>query len=258
MRALLIVGCGLLGLALGSFLNVVVYRVPRGESIVYPGSRCPACGAPIAARDNVPVVSWLVLRGRCRSCAAPISPRYVVLEVLTALLFAGAAARLGFNVALPAVLAATATLVALSAVDLERLLLPKRIVYPGTAVALVLLVLAALVDGAWGRLADAAACGGAWFALFFLINLVSPRALGFGDVRLSPLLGLVLGWLGWRYAVVGFFAANLLGAVVGVVLIAAGRMQRRQPIPYGVFLAAGTVATVLAGPVAVSWMSSIR
>ncbi|HQU25521.1 MAG TPA: prepilin peptidase [Acidimicrobiales bacterium] len=258
MLGALIVGCGVLGLVVGSFLNVVIYRVPRGESVVRPGSHCPSCGTPIAARDNVPVLSWVFLRGRCRTCGAAISPRYVLVEALTGLLFAGIAARLGESAVLPAVLAAVATLVALAAIDLEKLILPKRVLYPGLALATLLLIEAALVDRAWGRLGTAAACAGAWFILFFLINLAAPRALGFGDVRLSPLLGAILGWFGWRYAVVGFFAANVVGLVVGVALIATGRMSRRQPIPYGVFLAVGAVGTLLAGPVAVSWMSGIR
>ena len=258
MLAALIVGCGILGLAIGSFLNVVIYRVPRGESIVRPGSHCPACEAQIAARDNVPVISWMVLRGRCRSCGAAISPRYLLIEVLTGVLFALTAARLGATGVLPAVLVADATLVALAAVDLERLLLPKRIVYPGLALVLALLLGAAVVEGAWGRLGIAVVCAVAWYSLFFAINLAAPRALGFGDVRLSLLLGIVLGWFGWRYVVVGFFAANLFGAVVGVALIATGRLSRRQPVPYGVFLATGTIGTLLAGPIAVSWLAGVR
>ncbi len=258
MFTALVVGCAVAGLAVGSFLNVVIYRVPRGESVVRPGSHCPACAAPIGALDNVPVVSWLVLRGRCRHCGARISARYLLVEVATAALFAGVAARLGATAALPAELAAVATLVALSVIDVERLVLPKRVVYPGLVVTGLLLVAAAVHDHAGGRLGEAAACAGAWFALFFVLNLAAPRALGFGDVRLAPLLGASLGWLGWRYAVVGFFGANLVGAVVGIALIASGRMSRRQPIPYGVFLAIGTVGTILAGPAAVSWTTGIR
>lgn len=260
MSAAVVAVCGVLGLVVGSFLNVVVYRVPRGESIVRPGSHCPACGATLSAIENVPVVSWLVLRGRCRHCGAAISPRYLVVELLTGGLFAGAAARLGTAAAsaLPAILAAFATLVALSAIDLERLVLPRRVVYPGATLVAALLVEAAATGHAWGRLGEAAACAAAWFALFFLINLAAPRALGFGDVRLAPLLGATLGWFGWRYALVGFFGANVVGAVVGIALIASGRMGRRQPVPYGVFLAIGVVGTILTGPVAVSWMSGIR
>ncbi|MHB1568611.1 MAG: prepilin peptidase [Acidimicrobiales bacterium] len=258
MRTVLVVWCALLGLVIGSFLNVVIYRVPRGESILRPGSHCPRCGSALGARDNVPVVSWIALRGRCRYCETAISPRYLAVEVLTAVLFASAGLRLGFSAALPAALAAIAVLVALSVIDLERLILPKKVVYAGLIAEIILLVFASVHDHAWSRLGVAGACAVAWFTFFFLINLVAPRALGFGDVRLSLLLGVFLGWFGWRYAVVGFFLANLVGAVVGLGLIVTRRMDRSQPVPYGLFLAAGAVGTFLAGPVFVSWATGIR
>ena len=129
MLALLIVACGLLGLAVGSFLNVVVYRVPLHESVVSPPSHCPSCDTPILARDNIPLLSWLILHGRCRSCRAPISPQYPVVEVLCAALFAGVAGRFGFNGELPAMLALVGGLLALSIIDYEHLILPKSVVY---------------------------------------------------------------------------------------------------------------------------------
>ena len=128
MLGILIVGCAVLGLAVGSFLNVVIYRVPRGESIVTPPSACPTCHSPIAPWDNIPVFSWLVLRGRCRNCQAPISARYPLVELATAGLFAGTAARFGYQWDLPAFLVLFAGLLALSCIDVERLLLPKKIV----------------------------------------------------------------------------------------------------------------------------------
>jgi leader peptidase (prepilin peptidase)/N-methyltransferase len=246
--ALLIVVCAVFGLAVGSFLNVVIYRVPHHESIVSPRSRCPVCHAPIRERDNIPVVSWLVLRGRCRDCGAAISPRYVLVELAGGALFAGLAARLGFNWDLPAYLALFSGLLALSCIDVEHLMLPKKVIYPTFLLVSVLLVLAAAVNDTWHLLVMAALYAVGWFVAFFLLNLASPRALGFGDVRLAPLLGLGLGWLGWRYVVLGFFAANLIGAVVGVALIASKRIDRRQPIPYGVFLAVGVAVAVFAGP----------
>lgn len=240
--------CALAGLAVGSFLNVVIYRVPLHQSIVSPRSHCPACEHPIRERDNVPVVSWLVLRGRCRDCRAPISPRYLLVELATGALFAGLAARLGYSWVLPAMLVLFASLLALAAIDLERLILPKSIVYWSIAVVAILLTIAAAADGEWGRLSVAGLCAAGWFVAFFLLNLASPRSLGFGDVRLAPLLGLGLGWFGWRYVVLGFFAANLAGAVIGIALILAKRMRRDQAIPYGVFLAMGVAVAVFAGP----------
>ncbi|MGO9855011.1 MAG: prepilin peptidase [Acidimicrobiales bacterium] len=240
--------CTLLGLAVGSFLNVVIYRVPRGESIVSPRSACPTCGAPIRERDNVPVVSWLLLRGRCRDCKAPISPRYPLIELVCAGLFAGTAARFGHQWDLPAYLVLFAGLLALSCIDIEQLLLPKKIVYPLTGLVTALLLLAAAATGEWHAFATAVYCALGWFAVFFALNFISPRILGFGDVRLSLVLGVALGWLGVWYVLLGFFAANLIGAVIGLALIATKHMSRNDRIPYGVFLALGCAVAVFAGP----------
>src|SRR5580704_7106152 len=181
MTALTIIYCGVLGLMVGSFLNVVIYRVPRGESIVRPRSACPSCGAPIAGRDNIPVVSWLLLRGHCRQCAAPISGRYPLVEAGCGALFAGVAARAGDHWDLPAFLVAFAGLFALACIDAEKMVLPKRVLYPTFGLTAALFVLAAAEAGTWHRLLVAAICGVAWAAAFFVLNFASPRLLGFGD-----------------------------------------------------------------------------
>jgi len=253
MLGVLIGVCALFGLAIGSFLNVVIYRVPRNESVVSPRSKCPSCSAPIRDRDNIPVYSWLVLKGRCRDCRAPISPRYLFVELATGALFAGAAARLGFQWDLPAFLVLLAGLLALACIDLERLVLPKKVVYPTLALVGGLFIVAAELTGEWHNLLVAATCSAAWFVVFFLVNLAGPRVLGFGDVRLALVIGLGLGWLGWRYVVLGFFAANFIGAVIGVTLIVMKKMTREQPVPYGVFLAMGTAFAIFAGPEIVSF-----
>jgi leader peptidase (prepilin peptidase)/N-methyltransferase len=248
MLGLLIGFCGLLGLVVGSFLNVVIYRVPRDESIVTPRSSCPACGASIRERDNIPVVSWLVLHGRCRDCRAPISARYPLVELACAGLFAGTAARFGRAWDLPAYLVLFAGLLALSCIDVERLILPKKIVYPLTILVAALLILAAAETGRWHDYVIGIVSAVGWFVVFFGMNLASPRLLGFGDVRLSLVLGLSLGWLGVGYVLLGFFAANLIGAVVGITLIVTKQLERQSRIPYGVFLASGCAVAVFAGP----------
>jgi leader peptidase (prepilin peptidase) / N-methyltransferase len=254
----LIGGCALFGLIIGSFLNVVIYRVPRNESIASPRSRCPACGATIKGYDNVPVLSWLVLKGKCRHCRSPISSRYLFVEVATGALFAGLAARLGYNWDLPAFLVLFASLVTLACIDAEHLILPKRIVYPALAIVVALFIMAAGATDDWHRFGIAVACSIGWFVLFFIINLASPRLLGFGDVRLALLLGLGLGWLGWRYLVIGFLVANLIGVIVGVTLIALKRMTHEQPIPYAVFLSSGTAIAVFTGQEIVPWFTKIH
>ena len=247
MPTILVALCLLFGLAIGSFLNVVIYRVPRKESVVSPASHCPACGSSIRARDNIPVISWLILRGRCRDCHVLIPKRYPLVELGCAALFVATAIKIGPKWDLPGQLVLVATLIALAIIDLEHLILPKRIVYPATLSVFVLLVLASAASHDWERLVVSLICALAWFLIFFAINVMSPRALGFGDVRLAPLLGLGLGWLGALYAVIGFFAANLIGALVGMALLATKRMQRSQQIPYAVFLAVGVEVAVFGG-----------
>lgn len=248
MTPLLVAGCGVLGLAVGSFLNVVIHRVPRGASIVAPRSACPDCGTPISNRDNVPVVSWLLLGGRCRSCGRPISWRYPLVEAATAALFAGVAARFGASAQLPAYLVLVAGLLALACIDAELRLLPRTIIYVLLVAVGALLVVASGVTGHWHNLLVAAIGSASWFALFYGINLLDPRLMGFGDVRLAPLLGLGLGWLGVVPLLLGFFAANLLGLAFSLVLIARHRWQWHAKVPYGTFLAMGAAVAIFAGP----------
>ena len=252
MRAVAVILVGLIGLAVGSFLNVVIYRAPRGESLIRPRSHCPRCGTEIENRDNVPLLSWVLLRGKCRHCREPISARYPLVELATALLFLATAWRLGLSWELPAYLAWLAGLLALALIDLELLKLPRSVVYVTMLLTSALLVVASAATHDWHRLLVGALAAIAWFVLFFAMNFASPRILGFGDVRLAPLLGLALGWLGVGHVIVGFFLANLLGAIIGITLIAAGKIKRDQPVPYGVFLAAGAMVALFAGPYLVS------
>jgi leader peptidase (prepilin peptidase)/N-methyltransferase len=244
---------GVYGLVIGSFLNVVIWRVPRRDSIVRPPSHCPVCDAKIANRDNIPVASWLLLRGRCRSCGSAISVRYPFVELLTAVLFAAVGARFAHSWALPAYLVLTAALIGLSAIDLEHYILPNRIVYPADGAVIVLLAVASAAEHDWGAFVRAAIGGAIAFTVFFIIHIVSPKGMGFGDVRLSFLLGLALGWLGWGEVAGGLFAGFLYGAVVGVALIAVRVRGRKQQIPFGPFLAAGAITFVLFGEPLVDW-----
>jgi leader peptidase (prepilin peptidase)/N-methyltransferase len=165
---------------------------------------------------------------------------------------------MGYVWELPAYLIFLSSLLALSCIDLELLVLPKKIIYPSLTLVTLLLAVASGATHDWHRLLVGAICAAAWFVLFFLMNFASPRVLGFGDVRLAPLLGLALGWLGWRYAVLGFFAANVIGAVIGISLIAAQRLKREQPVPYGVFLSAGAALAIFAGPEILNHFQNIR
>ncbi|MEJ5915749.1 prepilin peptidase [Pseudokineococcus sp. 1T1Z-3] len=244
----LVVACAVLGLLVGSFLNVVVHRVPAGESVVSPPSACPRCGHRLRARDNVPVVSWLLLRGRCRDCRAPISARYPLLELATAALLALTALALGPVPELPAFLYLACVAVALAVIDVEHHRLPDRIVLPSYVVGAVLLLgVAALQADWWAALRTGVGLAALWL-LYFALAVARPGGMGFGDVKLAGLLGMHLGYLGWAPLVVGAFAAFLLGGLVGVALLAVRRVGRRSAIPFGPFMLVGAAVGVVAGP----------
>jgi leader peptidase (prepilin peptidase)/N-methyltransferase len=238
-RVFLIVVVGVFGLLIGSFLNVVIVRVPAGQSVVRPRSACPACSQPISERDNFPVLSWLLLRGKARCCGEPISGRYPLVEAGTAVAFGGVAAWVGLSWLLPALLYLAAISIALTMIDLELKRLPNPIVLPAYPVAAALLALAALTAGEPHRLLRAAICGLAMYAFYFVLAMVYPGGMGFGDVKLAGVLGLYLGWFGWPHAVVGAFLAFVVGGVVGVGLMVAGRAGRKSMIPFGPFMILG-------------------
>lgn len=203
-------------------MNVVIWRVPRGESVVRPASRCTTCDHDLSPAENVPVVSWLALRGRCRHCRAPISVRYPAVELVTGVLWAGVGARFAdLPWAVPAYLVLSAGLVALSVIDLDHKLLPNVIVYPTGVGVGALLLIASAGEGEWTATWRALAAGAIYFALYFALwFVVGGRALGFGDVRLAAVLGLALGWLGWTELWWGIFLPFLIGSLLGMVLAA--------------------------------------
>ncbi|WP_410565422.1 prepilin peptidase [Amycolatopsis sp. cmx-4-61] len=246
--AVLVVAAAVLGLLVGSFLNVVVHRVPRGESVVRPPSRCPDCGRTVGARHNVPVLGWLVLRGRCAGCGSPISVRYPLVEAGTAVLFALLALRLG-PPDLPAFLYFGAIGIALALIDLDCRRLPNAIVLPSYPVLAVLLTASAWWRGDGWSLARAGVGGAALFAFYLLLALAYPAGMGFGDVRLAGILGGVLAYLSWGALLIGAFGGFLLGAVAGVVVLASGKGSRKTALPFGPFMiAAALVAVFAAGP----------
>jgi leader peptidase (prepilin peptidase) / N-methyltransferase len=253
---MLLIVAALLGLAVGSFLNVVIYRVPRGESLVRPGSHCPHCGNAVRNRHNVPVLSWLMLRGRCADCTARVSARYPLVEAGTAILFVAVAARFGLSWELPAYLYLAAIAVALAAIDLDVMRLPDRIVLPSYVVALVLLAPGVIAEHSWAA-ATRGLVGAVLLFVFYFMLMILPRGMGFGDVKLSGLLGLHLGWLGWSSMMVGAFAGFLIGGIVGVLLMLLRRAGRRSRIPFGPAMLAGAFLAVFAGPAIGDWYTSL-
>lgn len=261
---------GVVGAAIGSFLNVVIHRVPLGHSVVHPPSACPTCAAPVRPYDNIPIISWFVLRGRCRDCGAPFSGRYALVELITALAFAGltalqlpvvlaapsAATAIAATLVLVALLYVAAISIALAAIDLDTHRLPDAIVLPSYVVLAALLGTAALLTGDVEAAARAAAGAGILFGGYLLLALISPRGMGMGDVKLAGVIGLVLGFSGWAALAVGTLAAFLLGGVVGIALIVAGRARRNTGIPFGPWMLGGAWVGILLGdPIARGYLA---
>jgi leader peptidase (prepilin peptidase) / N-methyltransferase len=217
----------------------VIHRVPLRQSVVWPASHCPACGEPIEPRDNVPLLSYAVLRGRCRKCKARISARYPLVEGLTGVLFAGAAYEFGLSLDLLSALALILALIVLAETDLEHRLLPNAIVGPAALVGFTLSVLES-PERWWVYLVSALAVAGGLFALAFAY----PGGMGMGDVKMGGMLSAFLG----PYAALAVFLGALCGAITGGLLMAAGKMQRRHALPFGVFMALGGLVTLFVGP----------
>lgn len=238
------------GLAVGSFLNVVIVRVPAHESILHPPSRCPRCEKPLLRRDNVPVLSWLLLRGRCRWCREPIPAGYPLVELANAALWVLAGLRFGTDWSLLAYLALFSTLLVLSVIDAELYILPNRITYPAAVVSFAAVVpLAFLHDdpvgkilGAWGAGVGYAAF--LWALMVFWNRVLGRAGMGGGDVKLAPTLGVWLGFVHPVLVVLGILAASLLGTVVGAVILTVRR--RNEAFPFGPWLALGTIVAILA------------
>lgn len=261
-----VVVSGILGLLIGSFLNVVALRVPAGTSIVRE-SRCPHCDTAIKPWHNVPVLGWIMLRGRCASCGAGISARYPIVEALTGVLFAVVAwgvmsAAVGLSagsgvggtlVVLVAFLYFAAISVVLTLIDLDTHRLPNAIVLPSYAVAGVLFTIASVLGADWGRLLQAAIGMAILYSFYFVIRLIRPDGMGGGDVKLAGVIGIYLGWLGWGSLVVGAFAAFLLGGVYGLILMGLRRAGRRSALPFGPWMILGAWLGIVAGQALGGW-----
>ncbi|NLE10813.1 MAG: prepilin peptidase [Actinobacteria bacterium] len=239
----------LFGLTIGSFLNVVIYRLPRHESLVRPGSHCPGCGSAVRWYDNIPIVSWLVLRGRCRDCKNPISVRYLVVEALTGVLFVLAMWRLDVSWELLVAWIFIAALVAIAFIDYDHMIIPDSIVLPGAIIGLAASV--ALQPGRWWVFL-VAGFGGALFC-FALAMFWPGGGMGFGDVKMALFIGFFLG----TSVIVAFFLAFLVGSIVGVYLLLVRKQSRKMKLPFGPFLAFGSVVGLLAGETLLTWYQSL-
>jgi len=230
----------LFGAILGSFLNVVIHRLPRGESLAKPASRCPECETPIKPYDNIPIVSWLVLRGRCRNCGARISPRYPLVEALTAVLFAAVVLRFGADEDVWLGFAFVLILIPVTFIDLDLRLIPNKITVPGAVVGLVLVAVFQTDD-----LLEHVIAGIAAFMFLFLAALAYPAGMGMGDVKLAGVMGVFLGLSVVPALLLGF----LTGSLVGVAILARhGAAGRKRGVPFAPFLALGGLVALLAGP----------
>jgi len=234
------------GLSMGSFVTVVAHRVPRGASIVQPRSRCPGCGAQVASVDNVPVVSWLLLRGRCRGCGESISPLYPLTELAVGLLYVATVVLLWGDVTeILLGLVFVTLLVTITLTDLEQRIIPNRVLLVAATAALAIVLV-----GDPGSLAERAAAAAAAGGLLFLVALAYPRGLGLGDVKLAAVMGLFLG----REVAPAILVALLVGSLFGLALIAReGASARKRAIPFGPFLAIGGIVGLLAGSTLVDW-----
>lgn len=275
-QSFIYVVAGLFGAIIGSFLNVVVHRLPREESIVLPSSRCPSCGAAIAFYDNVPVLSYLMLGGRCRSCKVHISARYPAVEALTAVLWLGVVWHDGLTWALPFDLIFVTAILALIFIDAEHMILPNAITYPGIVFALIARValpylmgqphfddLDMLMNGAlagmplWGAslvgafIGALVGGGSLWLMGWVWEKLRGIEAMGLGDVKMMFMVG---AYLGWRLTILNIFMGVFSGSLIGIALmLRQGKRNMQMLLPFGVFLGIGAIAALLVGSQIVEW-----
>ena len=238
------------GLVIGSYLNVVIHRLPREESTVLPRSRCPRCGAPIGAADNVPILSYLFLRGRCRACRATISPRYPLVEAANGAMYFALARLMGPTPAAAVAMAFVTALLILTLIDYDHQLLPDAITLPGIAVSLA----ASFLPGPPTPLSSALAAAGGYLAFWAVAKAYERtrgmEGLGQGDWKMTAMLG---AFLGWEKLLLTVFVATLAGTVVGLALMAFGGRSGRHALPLGTFLGIAAIAVVFSGQPVLDW-----
>ena len=249
----LVVGGGLMGLLIGSFVNAVAHRIPRGISVITPPSACPACGHEIRPRDNIPIAGWLILRGRCRDCRGPIPMRYPLVEAATGGVFAVMAAVLGPVWVLPAFWWFSGVTIALVVTDLDFRRIPNRILYPGSVVATILLGGGAALDGDLPRFGRALIGGAGYFFLLLLIALVARGGFGFGDVKLAALLGQFTAYRSWGSLFVGVFAAFVIGGLFSILLLLSRRIGRKDAVAFGPSMTLGAYVGIGVGESIAAW-----
>ncbi|MDQ1288028.1 MAG: leader peptidase (prepilin peptidase) / N-methyltransferase [Actinomycetota bacterium] len=250
---MLVTLCTVLGLAVGSFLTVVVERVPAGEPVLRPVARCSSCKAAVAPRDAVPLLGRWRLRGRARCCGAPLPRRDLFVEVATAVAFGAVAFWNGPTRLLPALLYLAAVSIALAVIDIDTLRLPFAIVAPSYPVALVLLGGAAAIGADRAAAVRMLAGAAIWWGLYRLLHAIYPNGMGYGDVRLSGVLGLFTGYVGWPHVAVGLLAGFVVGGIAGLAFIAIGRRKLGSSIPYGPYLLTGAWIGLVAGEPVADW-----
>ena len=268
---------GVLGAIIGSFLNVVIHRLPREESIVFPNSTCPKCRKAIKAYDNIPILSYLILRGRCRNCGVHISSRYPAVEALTAILFAAVTWHDGVSFALAFDLAFAASMVALVFIDAEHMILPNAITYPGIVFALIARILLPYLAGPAhfddlpqllnafptlpvvlvsiiGAVIGALAGGGSlWLMGFLWEKLRGVEAMGFGDVKMMLMVG---AFLGWRLTILTILIGALTGSIAGIAVMYRRGRNMQMMLPFGIFLGIGSIVSLLFGARIIAWYAS--
>lgn len=243
----------LLGLIFGSFINVVAYRIPAGISVVSPPSACPECNTPIRPRDNIPVLSWFLLRGRCRDCGTRISMRYPIVEVATAVLFVASVLVIGVEPVLPAYLWFAGVTLVLVLTDLDVKRIPNRILYPSTVVGAILLFGGAALDGSISSFWRAALGAAIYFLLFLILALIARGGFGFGDVKLAFFLGLFLTYQSWEVLGSGIALGIGIGGVVAILLLLGGKATRKAKIPFGPAMVFGAYAALVVGQELADW-----